>query len=110
MENNIQLSFDTVTESLEWLKSQGYTHDFNVEHECLETCEIERSFSPDDFFIDYIFRFEADTDPSEEDIVYGISSDKNNVKGIMTSAYGAYADSVSNQLIARLVVRQNLKT
>lgn len=105
MKNNTHPSFDTVTASLEWLKDQGYVYDFNIEHNCLTTCEVERAFSPDDFFIDYMFRFDADSDPGEEDIVFGISSDKNDIKGVMTSAYGAYADSVSNQIIARLVVR-----
>lgn len=99
---NIQLSFDTVTAALQWLQNKGYTHDFNT---WLLGPVEGRSLWPEDFLIDYTFRFEGDSDPDNEDIVYGISSDRLEIKGVLTSAFGAYADEVTQGVIAKLKVR-----
>lgn len=99
---NIQLSFDTVTAALQWLQDQGYIYDFNT---WLVSPVEEKSFWPEDFLIDYIFRFEGDSDPDDEDIVYGISCDRLEIKGVLTSAFGAYADEVALAMIAKLKVR-----
>jgi hypothetical protein len=105
MENpNQQPSFDTVTEALLWLNNQGFTKDFNIAEDCILFNNGKQSLSPEEFNIDYYFRFEGDTDPGDEDIVYGISSVKNDIKGVLMSAFGMYADSMSVEMIRKLAV------
>lgn len=105
MENpNQQPSFDTVTEALLWLANHGFTKDFNIAEDCILFNNGKQSLSPDEFNIDYYFRFEGDTDPGDEDIVYGISSVKNDIKGVLMSAFGMYADSLSVEMIRKLAV------
>lgn len=105
MENlNQQPSFDTVTEALFWLSEQGFTKDFNIAEDCIVFNNGEQSLSPNEFNIEYYFRFEGDTDPGDEDIVYGISSAKNDIKGVLMSAFGMYADSMSVEMIRKLAV------
>ncbi|MBF4515541.1 phosphoribosylpyrophosphate synthetase [Flavobacterium sp. ANB] len=105
MENpNQQPSFDTVTEALLWLSNQGFTKDFNIAEDCIVFNNGKQSLSPDEFNIEYYFRFEGDTDPGDEDIVYGISSVKNDIKGVLMSAFGMYADSISVEMIKKLAV------
>jgi hypothetical protein len=105
MENpSQQPSFDTVTEALFWLNDQGFTKDFNIAEDCILFNSGKQSLSPDEFNIDYYFRFEGDTDPGDEDIVYGISSVKNDIKGVLMSAFGMYADSLSVEMIRKLAV------
>lgn len=60
--------------------------------------------SPEEFKIEYVFRFEGDTDPGDEDIVYGISSDAYETKGVLTSAFGIYADAISTEMIKKLSI------
>lgn len=102
MENK-PLAFDTVSQSLSWLKDQGYTHDFNT---WLDSPEPSRTLYSGDFMIDHIFRFEGDSDPDDEDAVYAISSDKLDIKGVLTTAFGTYADDLSITLITKLAFRQ----
>ena len=99
-----QKSYDTVTEAMTDLKKLGYTIDFSIvtEKECLVCHRTETELSPDDFEIDSFYRFEGDSDPGDEMIVYAISSNKNNLKGIVVSAYGTYADNESFAIVKKL--------
>lgn len=101
---NYQPSFDTVTEALQWLETEGFTHDFNLDDDCIRFNNGTQFMSPNDFNIEYVFRFEGDTDPGDENIVYGINSDTYNIKGVMISAFGMYADAMSAAMIKKLSV------
>lgn len=94
--------FETVTEALQWLNVQGFIENFNLDVDCIRCNTNTLRMSPEEFRIEYLFRFEGDTDPGDEDIVYGIISDIYNVKGVLTSAFGIYADSVSAEMIKKL--------
>lgn len=99
-----QRSYDTVTEAMADLKKLGYTIDFSIltEKECLVCNLTSTVLSPDDFEIDSFYRFEGDTDPGDEMIVYAISSKNKNLKGIVVNAYGIYADNASSAIVKKL--------
>ncbi len=42
--------------------------------------------------MDAVYRFERPTDPGDDLILYAISSAKCNRKGVLTNAFGLYAD------------------
>ncbi|MEO4005004.1 MULTISPECIES: phosphoribosylpyrophosphate synthetase [unclassified Flavobacterium] len=100
--NSTQPAFDTVTEALQWLTREGFTQNFNLDENCIRFNNNTQSMSPDEFKIEYLFRFEGDTNPGDEDIVYGIVSDVHNIKGVLTSAFGIYADALSTEMIRKL--------
>lgn len=97
-----QPAFDTVTEALQWLNLQGFTENFNLDENCIRYNNNTQTMSPEEFKIEYLFRFEGDTDPGDEDIVYGIVSEIYHLKGVLTSAFGIYADAVSTEMIKKL--------
>ncbi len=105
MDKQKQPSFDTVSETINWLKQQGYTHDFNLDEDCLLYNNGKTAMSPEDFRIDQFYRFEGDTDPGDEAIVYAISSETFGIRGVLSSAFGVYADSLSRRMIEKLAVR-----
>jgi hypothetical protein len=95
-------NYDTVTEAVNGLSKRGYTYNFNLGDDCIG-CETHGiNLKPDEFHIDEIYRFEGDTDPADETIVYAISSVNRKMKGVLVNAFGMYSDSVSNDLIAKL--------
>lgn len=100
--NRSQPSFDTVTEALIWLNKEGFNYNFNLDENCIRFNNNNESMSPEEFAIEYVFRFEGETDPGDEDIVYGISSEKHGIRGVLTSAFGTYADSLSFEMIKKL--------
>ncbi len=97
-------SYDTVTEAMADLKKLGYTTDFSIlsEEECLICHLTSTVLSPDDFEIDQFFRFEGDSDPGDQMIVYAISSNKNDLKGLVVSAYGIYAENATSAIVKKL--------
>ncbi len=97
-------SYDTVTEAMADLKLQGYTIDFSIltKEECL-ICHLTNTvLSPDDFEIDDFYRFEGESDPGDNMIVYAISSKIKNLKGIVVNGYGIYADNESSAIVNKL--------
>ena len=96
--------YDTVSETINELLQHGYTVDFALlpEEECLVCKNNSLNLSPEEFEIDAVYRFEGNTDPGDEMIVYAISSPKYNVKGVVVNAYGMYSDAASSRIVERL--------
>ena len=95
-------SYDTVTEALKDLKLRGFTTDFNIAFDTLICSENKICLNPNEFEIVETYRFEGDTDPGDENVVYAIDSKERSIKGTMSSAYGMYAETVSNEMIQKL--------
>jgi hypothetical protein len=100
-------SYDTVTEALAGLKEKGYTTDFNIEFDKLICSKKETILTPDEFEIVEVYRFEGETDPGDENVVYAVEAKQGNVKGVFTSAFGTYADSISNDMVKKLSMHKN---
>lgn len=101
---------DTLVETLEELKKQGYTYDFNLTAHALELYSdegIKLTLNPEDFNIVKVFRFEGMSNPSDTSILYAIES-SSGVKGTLVSSYGVYADAMSNEMIAKLDTRSSI--
>ncbi|MCK6649463.1 MAG: phosphoribosylpyrophosphate synthetase [Bacteroidia bacterium] len=97
-------SYTTVSEAINDLAKRGYTTDFELlaEKECLACHKTATFLSPDEFEIDEIYRFEGNTDPGDEMIVFAISAKKHNVKGIIVNAFGIYSDSKTSKIVEQL--------
>lgn len=95
-------TYDTVVEAINGLKDRGYTVDFNLAYDQIICSDKVHCLEPNDFEITETYRFEGDTNPSDEDVVYAIESKEKKIKGILTSAFGIYADAVSTELMKKL--------
>jgi hypothetical protein len=61
---------DTLSETLNALRQQGYTEDFNLHENHLKDSKGQYKFFPDDFHIDKVYRFDGMTDPADETVLY----------------------------------------
>lgn len=95
-------NYETLTDAINGLKQQGYTDDFNLERNCLTCRQGQFKVFHDEFRIDKFFRFEGASDPDDQSIVYAISSDNHNLKGILVNAYGIYSDEITDEMISKL--------
>ena len=97
-------AYDTVSQAINGLIERGYTTDFKIlgEKECLICNKSNTQLSPEEFEIDETYRFEGDTDPGDEMIVYAISAIKHDIKGLVVNAYGMYSDADTSKIVARL--------
>ncbi|MBS1588661.1 MAG: phosphoribosylpyrophosphate synthetase [Bacteroidetes bacterium] len=98
----MQASYGTLAETINGLKKDGYTLDFNMHEECLICNGHDANLSPEEFEIDGTYRFEGQSDPDDSAIVYAISSAKYGIKGILVNGYGIYAEDYSSALIEKL--------
>ena len=95
-------SYGTLSETINGLKEEGYTLDFNIRENCLVCQENNTSLSTDEFEIDKVYRFEGESNPDDESILYAISSLNFNVKGLLVNGYGISSDNVTAALVAKL--------
>jgi hypothetical protein len=98
-------SYATLTEALDDLRKRGYTADFDLRPHCIECAAMQLELHPDDFEIAEVYRFEGATNPDDSEVVYAITG-KNGLKGVVVDAYGAYADSLSAEMLAKLRMRR----
>lgn len=95
-------NFGTLSETINGLIKLGYTHDFNVKDDSIICNNLNSTLSPIDFKIDKVYRFEGESDPEYQSILYAISSLKNDIKGTIVNGYGTSSDDAINKLIEKL--------
>lgn len=95
-------SYETLSEAIEALKEQGYTEDFNIHDNILKSSNGNHHFRHTEFIIDKSFRFDVNEDPSDQAMLYAISSISKDVKGIMVNGYGIYSEDSTNDILEKL--------
>lgn len=96
-------SYETLSEALDNLKERGYTENFNLQSDCLECSALSLRLHPEDFIIDEYHRFEGDSNPDDNSVVYAISSN-DGVKGVLVDAYGMYSENMTPAMARKLQV------
>ena len=95
-------SMTTLSEVTNILYERGYTIDFNLKGNCLECSGNLLKVFPGEFIVDKHYRFEGPSDPGDEAIVYAISSEKYNLKGVLVNGYGISSESFTDEMIKAL--------
>lgn len=98
-------TYDTVSAAVNGLKERGFTLDFNLQDNCL-VCH-EDKFNVSDFEIVEVYRFEGNTDPADEAVVYAIESNKGQ-KGVLVNGYGISSDPLSDEMARKLSLHTSL--
>ena len=92
-------TYDTVSDAVRGLKERGYTKDFNLKENCI-VCN-EQKFHVEDFEIVEVYRYEGDSDPADEAVVYAIESGRGD-RGVLVSGYGISADEMTAEMAKKL--------
>jgi hypothetical protein len=98
-------AYDTVTEAIKGLKQRGYSIDFNLEFDKISCPDIPVSLAPSEFEITEMYRFEGNSDPADEAVVYAIES-KHGQKGVLVNGYGISADSLGAEMMQKLSMKR----
>lgn len=94
-------TYETLLDALNELKARGYDRDFNLRENCLECSQSGAQLAADDFEITETHRFDGQTDVDDEVVLYAIESN-DGLKGTLVNAYGTYADTASDAIVAKL--------
>lgn len=95
-------SYDTLSEAMTALRKQGYSQDFNLKGNRIECSTGKYKMLHHEFEIDKSFRFDVDEDPSDQAVLYAISSSVYNIKGLLVNGVGIYSDAIANELLEKL--------
>ena len=91
--------YDTVTAAVKGLKDRGYTTDFSLQGNCL--ADDKNKYHPEEFEIVEVYRYEGNSDPADEAVVYAIEG-KNGQKGVLVSGFGPTSETMSLEMAKKL--------
>ncbi|HXB95493.1 MAG TPA: hypothetical protein VNU70_10055 [Puia sp.] len=98
-------AYDTVAEAVNGLKQRGYGIDFNLEADRLHCPDPALSLRPEDFRITEFYRFEGESDPADEAVVYAIES-RDGEKGLVVTGFGISAEGMGEEMIEKLRMKR----
>ncbi len=98
-------SYETLSEALAGLAKRGFVNDFNLKPDCIECKELGLQFKPLDFEIVEFYRFEGNSDPGDEEVVYAVES-KDGTKGVLVDAFGTYSGELSSEILDKLRIER----
>jgi len=90
-ENNSMPFMKSLATCLNKMLKEGYTEDFQVTEEGLESLNKHNSYRPEQIQVVNFFRFEGESDPDDNAILYVIET-ADGTKGTLIDAYGVYND------------------
>lgn len=97
----------TLSETINMLRTEeGYDEDFNLLDEHLEIKSKNEKLGPDNFTVDQVFRFEGESNPSDNAILYAITTSSGH-KGVLVDGYGYSSGQVSDEMMKKLNAKKN---
>ena len=98
---NQMYHYATVSKALDELNENGFTYDFNLH-------EQDIAKNPQRYEIKHIYRYEGNTDPGDEAVVYGIQS-KSGKKGVFVAGFAANSISDAAQVLINISIKNRIK-
>ena len=102
----------TLVSCLNSLLAAGFETQFRARKNGLESLTTKKIYKPDAIKVLSFYRFEGESDPADNSIVYAIETNDGE-RGTLTDAYGPYSDTnVTNFMkeveeIEKKVIREN---
>ncbi|TVQ49869.1 MAG: phosphoribosylpyrophosphate synthetase [Saprospirales bacterium] len=91
--------FESLVDALRHLKQKGYTIDLQITGDHLKCTTSGTRLDPEDCTVDHVYRFERKSNPADSSVLYAISADSKDIKGVLVSAYGAYSEPMKEKMI-----------
>ena len=91
----------TLVACINSLVKSGFTEDFKITGGKMKALKREKSYIPEEVKILSFYRFEGESDPADNSILYAIET-ADGSRGTMVDAYGPYADSKITSFIGQV--------
>jgi hypothetical protein len=93
--------YASVSKALDELNELGFTYDFNLHEE-----DIPKN--PDKYEIVHVYRYEGDSNPDDEAVVFGIKS-RSGKKGVFVTGFAANSVSEAAEVLIKLSIQNRNK-
>lgn len=94
-------NYESLIDALSDLKKRGYEADFATQTVCLYCGDLDMRLNPEEFHVEEVYRFEGDSNPDDNSVLYAISS-SHGVKGTLVDSYGVYSEQLSFEIAKKL--------
>ena len=94
-------NYESLVDALVDLRNRGYDSDFEPQSNCLYCNSLDLRLNEAEFQIDEICRFQDDSNPDDDAVVYALTS-TTGVKGTIVDGFGPSAGNISFDLAKRL--------
>ncbi|HLS12835.1 MAG TPA: hypothetical protein VK050_11790 [Flavobacteriaceae bacterium] len=101
-------SYTSLSVAIEDLQTKGFTEDFNLIAEGIESKSLKKQWNAGDLEVVKFYRFEGMTNPGDNTILYLIETNDNR-KGLLVDVYGADVGNVSPEMLKKLSIRDNIQ-
>jgi len=89
--------YDSVSKALDELNENGFNYDFNQHEDVILK-------NPSNFEIKHIYRYEGESNPDDEAIVFGIQS-KSGKKGVYVAGFAANSNNETAQALLEISIK-----
>jgi len=89
--------YASVSLALKELNTKGFIHDFNLEDEDIKN-------NPQNYEIEHIYRYEGNSNPGDEAVVYGITSSSGK-RGVYVAGYSANSYNDAAQVLNEISIK-----
>ena len=93
---------EDLAHAVERLTAAGYRDDFRAERGGLRAVMAGRTYDPESLVVEEIVRFEGESDPGDEVVVFALSSESSETRGTYVVTYGTYVDPLDAEMMRRL--------
>jgi len=109
-ENNSMPYMKSLATCLQKMVKEGYTEDFQITEHGLESLHKHNRYRPEQIQILNFFRFEGQSDPDDNAILYVIETN-DGTKGTLIDAYGVYNDPKVSKFMRAVdtIKKKNIK-
>lgn len=99
----------SLTNCLNKMVQEGYSENFTITDKGLASIQYHNYYQPDQIAVVNFFRFEGESDPDDNAILYVIETN-DGVRGTLVDAYGVYTDSKLSQFMKNVETIQKKDT
>lgn len=99
----MKTGYSSLSVAIEDLKTKGYTEDFTLVAEGIESKNLRKQWKAGDLNVVDYYRFEGMSNPSDNTILYLIET-QNGQKGLLVDVYGADIGEISPEMIKKLKI------
>ena len=93
-----KFNYESAQEALAELNAKGYTVDFNIDFDRLGA-------DAENYTVDYLYRYEGDSNPDDESSVYGISHIHHGEKGVFVAGNLSFLEGKKRDIILNLELK-----
>ena len=94
-------NYESMADALDDLRKRGYEADFETQSPCLYCSDLDLRLIEEEFHVDEVYRFEEDSKPGSNAVVYAISS-SSGIKGTIVDELRTSASNISFEMATKL--------